>query len=96
MALPACALCPHKLLDPGLRTPRLIITRKQGDSPKPTVFLDIYGRLIIVNTFVLPSDAVSASGFVDRTASQRQLSVRLDYVQLNNLPVCYITSTVMT
>ena len=37
------------------------------------------------NTFVLPSDALSANDFVDHTIYQRQLSVRLEDVQLNNL-----------
>ena len=37
------------------------------------------------NTFVLPSDALSANDFVDHTVSQRQLSDRLEDVQFNNL-----------
>ena len=37
------------------------------------------------NTFVPPSDALSVNDFVDHTLSQRQLSDRLEDVQLNNL-----------
>ena len=37
------------------------------------------------NTFVPPSDALSFNDFVDHTLSQRQLSDRLEDVQLNNL-----------
>ena len=37
------------------------------------------------NTFVPPSDALSVNDFVDNTLSQRQLSDRLEDVQLKNL-----------
>ena len=37
------------------------------------------------NTFVPPSDAISVNDFVDHTLSERQLSDRVEDVQLNNL-----------